>query len=84
MPPSSVSSPAISNPSSRARLTAPVAASNASAIGRSKLTPSFRRPAGDRFTVIRSCGKLNPEFSSALRTRSRLSRTTASGSPTVA
>src|SRR3989441_8219778 len=55
----------------------------ASAIGRSNEAPSFRRSAGARFTVIRSAGKGKPALRIAVRTRSRLSRTAESGSPTV-
>jgi hypothetical protein len=36
-----------------------------------------------RFTVTRCGGNSNPEFLIALRTRSRLSRTVASGRPTI-
>ena len=54
-----------------------------SAIGRSNEAPSFRRSAGARFTVIRSAGKGKPALRMAVRTRSRLSRTAESGSPTV-
>ncbi len=53
------------------------------AIGRSKPEPSFFRSAGARLIVIRVGGISNPEFLIADRTRSRLSRTAASGSPTV-
>src|SRR5580704_728247 len=54
------------------------------AMGRSKRPPSLGKSAGDKFTVMRPAGKSNPAVSSAERTRSLLSRTTASGSPTMA
>ncbi|CAG2318610.1 hypothetical protein BCCR75501_02939 [Burkholderia sola] len=54
-----------------------------SAIGRSKRPDSFGRSAGARLTVIRRTGNSNPQFCSAARTRSRLSRTSRSGSPTI-
>ena len=41
-----------------------------------------RVPAGARLTVIRRAGKVQPQFFIAARTRSRLSRTAASGRPT--
>jgi hypothetical protein len=44
----------------------------------------LRRSAGARLAVIRVCGNSNPEFWIAARTRSRDSRTAASGSPTTA
>ena len=46
--------------------------------------PALRTSAGARLTVIRCSGNLKPEFLIADRTRSRLSRTVASGSPTIA
>ena len=46
--------------------------------------PALRRSAGARLAVIRCCGNSNPELTSAARTRSRDSRTAASGSPTSA
>ena len=54
-----------------------------SAMARSRPAPSFLIFAGARFTVIFFTGKWNPLFLSAARTRSRLSRTVASGSPTM-
>ncbi|OQA25720.1 MAG: hypothetical protein BWY59_01663 [Verrucomicrobia bacterium ADurb.Bin345] len=53
------------------------------AIGRSKLGPSLRISAGARLTVVRPIGGANPEFSSAVQTRSPLSFTAASGNPTM-
>jgi hypothetical protein len=67
----------------RSLVTAPVAARIPRAIGKSNEAPSFRRSAGARFTVIRSDGNGNPALRIAVRTRSRLSRTAESGSPTV-
>ena len=52
-------------------------------MGRSKPEPSFRRSAGARLIVVFDGGMSYPLFFSAERTRSRLSRTAASGSPTV-
>ena len=45
--------------------------------------PAFFCPAGARFTVIRLTGNLAPQFFTAARTRSRASRTAASGRPTM-
>ena len=45
--------------------------------------PSFFHPAGARLTVIFLGGKEKPVFLSAARMRSLLSRTVASGSPTM-
>src|SRR5262252_11230343 len=67
----------------RRGLTAPMAARMPSAMGRSKEAPSLRTSAGARFTVMRSEGKGKPALRMAVRTRSRLSRTAESGSPTV-
>src|SRR6476661_853595 len=54
-----------------------------SAIGRSNDAPALRTSAGARFTVMRCGGNWNPELRIALLTRSRLSRTLASGRPTI-
>ena len=54
-----------------------------SAIGRSNAAPTLRTSAGARLTVTRSGGNGKPELRIAVRTRSRLSRTVASGSPTI-
>src|SRR5262249_45132884 len=54
-----------------------------SAIGRSKRPLSFGSSAGARFTVIRRAGNSKREFTSAARTRSRLSFTSVSGRPTM-
>src|ERR1700676_1801463 len=53
------------------------------AIGRAKRPPSFGKSAGDKLTVMRPGGKLNPAVNNAERTRSLLSRTAVSGSPTM-
>src|SRR6476646_9799580 len=54
-----------------------------SAIGKSNAAPIFRRSAGARLTVTRFGGNGKPELRIAVRTRSRLSRTVASGKPTI-
>src|SRR6266516_2706925 len=54
-----------------------------SAIGRSKDGPSFLMSAGARLIVVRPSGNLYPDVLSAVLTRSRDSRTAASGSPTI-
>ena len=82
-PPSSDSSPSSSTSSTSRRATSPDAASTPSAIGRSNEAPALRMSAGARLTVMRSIGNSNPELRIALRTRSRLSRTLASGRPTM-
>ena len=66
------------------RVTSPVAARMPSAIGRSNDEPALRMSAGARLTVTRCGGNSKPELRIALRTRSRLSRTLASGRPTIA
>src|SRR6478609_8093199 len=53
------------------------------AIGRSKPEPSFLMSAGARLMVICVIGTSKPQFRSAARIRCRLSRTAASGKPTV-
>ena len=52
-------------------------------MGKSKEAPALRTSAGERFTVILCGGYSKPEFRIARRTRSRLSRTLASGRPTI-
>ena len=47
------------------------------------MVPSFFSAAGARFTVIRLTGNFRPQAFTAARTRSRDSRTAASGSPTT-
>ena len=66
-----------------AALDGPLGGEIPSAIGRSNAAPALRTSAGARLTVIRWGGKSKPEFLMALRTRSRLSRTLASGNPTI-
>ena len=83
MPPSSDSSPSSRTSSTSRRAMSPDAASTPSAIGRSNEEPALRMSAGARLTVMRSIGNSNPELRIALRTRSRLSRTLASGRPTM-
>jgi len=61
----------------------PLAASTPMAIGRSYDVPRLGTLAGARLTVTRCAGNLKPELRIALRTRSRLSRTLGSGSPTM-
>src|SRR3984957_16208018 len=53
------------------------------AMGRSKLGPSFLTSAGARLMVVLPIGNLNPELVSAVETRSRDSLTAASGRPTM-
>ena len=65
------------------RVSGPDVASRPSAIGRSNDDPALRTSAGARLTVMRWCGNSKPELRIAERTRSRLSRTVASGSPTI-
>ena len=61
----------------------PEAARIPTKMGRSYKVPAFFCPAGARLTVIRLTGKRAPQFFTAARTRSRASRTAASGSPTI-
>ena len=62
--------------------TTPLAARMPSAIGRSNDEPALRTSAGARLMVMRCCGKSKPELRMAAWTRSRLSLTLVSGSPT--
>ncbi|CAB4567438.1 unannotated protein [freshwater metagenome] len=50
-------------------------------IARSKLEPLFGNHAGDNETVTLRLGHISPQFTIALRTRSRDSDNAASGSP---
>ena len=68
---------------SRSQRSWPEAASSAAAIARSNPGPALRRLAGARLTVIRRSGNSKPQLTSAARTRSRASRTAASGRPTI-
>ena len=60
-----------------------MAASTASAIGRSRCEPSLVISAGARFTSTRFGGRDRPRPASAARTRSRLSATALSARPTT-
>ena len=60
-----------------------MAASTASAIGRSKWLPSLSRSAGARLMRMRLGGSESPMEVSAARTRSRASPTALSGRPTT-
>lgn len=53
------------------------------AIGKSKLGPSFLMSAGARLMVVRPIGGAKPELIKAVQTRSLLSLTAVSGSPTT-
>ena len=81
--PSSPSSPRNAMPSTRSGSSAPDATSTPMAIGRSSPAPPLRSPDGARFTVTRRRGQLRPLDKRAARTRSRDSRTAASGRPTT-
>ncbi len=70
------------SPSSASAGTWPLAASTPTAIARSNAGPALRTAAGARLAVRRCWGKSRSELSSAARTRSRASRTDASGRPT--
>ena len=82
--PPSDSSPYNSQLSNGGCTTCPEAMRMPSAIGKSKRTPSLRRSAGDRLTVMRPSGIRRPQLRIAACTRSLLSFTTASGKPTIA
>ena len=81
--PVSASSPTMMKLSSWSVSSCSLAASMPSAMGRSKLGPSFFTSAGARLIVMRPIGNLNPELVSAVETRSRDSFTAASGRPTM-
>ena len=80
--PSSDSSPSATCAATSSRGSTSIAASTASAIGRSKCEPSFGRSAGERLTVMRLAGSARPIAVIAARTRSLASLTALSGSPT--
>ena len=61
----------------------PDASSSAAAMARSRPGPALRRLAGARLATMRRRGNSKPQLASAARTRSRASRTAASGSPTT-
>ena len=82
--PSSASSPSAACSARRSAGSCRDAASTASAMGRSKPEPSFRRPAGARLTVMRRSGHSSSALAMPLRTRSFASWHALSGSPTMA
>jgi len=82
--PSSATSPANATRSIAAHRSWPEALRSAAAIARSIPGPALRRAAGARFTTIRCNGNSKPQLTRAARTRSRASRTAASGRPTIA
>ena len=83
-PPSSASSPASASAVEQPRRAAARRrrGSRRRSRGRSP-GPALRRSAGARLTVIRCSGNSKPELTIAARTRSRDSRTAASGRPTI-
>ena len=81
-PPSRETSPVIRKSDSAVAGSCPLAPRMPRAMGRSKAGPSLRMSAGARFTSTRVPGILRPWLRSATATRSALSRTAASGSPT--
>jgi len=81
--PSRASSPASATRASPSHSSCPEALSSATAIARSIPGPALRRLAGARLTTIRRSGNSKPQLTRAARTRSRASRTAASGSPTI-
>ena len=81
--PSSASSPTIATRGSASQLSCPEAVSSAAAIARSIPGPALRRLAGARLATMRRNGNSKPQLTSAARTRSRASRTAASGRPTI-
>lgn len=81
--PSSASSPSTAMPSKCFSVSPHSSATIPSAIPRSNPGPVFRISAGARLTVTRFVGNVRPEFRMAVRTRSRLSCTDASPSPTT-
>ena len=82
--PLSESSPTRPRRGRRSQLSCPDAHNSATAIARSKPGPSLRRAPGARLATIRRSGNSKPQFTSAARTFSRSSLTTASGRPTIA
>jgi hypothetical protein len=81
--PVSASSPTMTKFSSCSDSNCSLAASIPTAIGKSKLGPSFFTSAGARLIVVRPIGNLKPELFRAVLTRSRDSLTAASGNPTI-
>lgn len=81
--PSSESSPTRTRSATAARGMRSSATRMPTAMARSSPAPSFLMLAGARLTVIFLTGNWKPLFLRAARTRSRLSRTVASGNPTM-
>ncbi len=81
--PLSPSSPQNATPSVQPGLNSPAATRSPIAIGRSSPAPPLRMPEGARLTVTRRSGHGRPLDRTAARTRSRASRTAASGRPTI-
>ena len=81
--PSSPSSPTNPTPATHCDGNSSAATSNPMAMGRSRPAPDFRIPDGARLTVTRRDGHERWLDSSAALTRSRDSRTAASGNPTM-
>ena len=81
--PSRASSPNRPRCASSSDSKTPSAARMPTAMGRSSPAPPFRRLAGARFTVTLRPGNVRPMPEMAARTRVALSRTDASGSPTI-
>jgi len=81
--PSRANSPTITKFSSWSVTNCSVAPRMPTAIGKSKLGPSFLTSAGARLIVVRPIGNLKPELVRAVLTRSRDSLTAASGKPTM-
>ena len=75
------SSPAKAHPATALSGTWAVAASTATAMGRSRPGPSLRRFPGARFTTTRRSGHSRPACSTAGRMRSRASWTAVPASP---
>ncbi len=80
--PSRPSSPTITTSAIAAGSRRPAAPSAAHATARSNPEPLFGTEAGESPTVSFFCGHSAPEFTTAARTRSRLSTRLLSGSPT--
>ena len=83
MAPVSESSPKSAVPSSDSGGMRPSAPRVAAAMATSNEPPLFLRSAGPRLTVITYSNRSIPICCSAARTRTRLSRTLASGRPTI-
>ncbi len=81
--PSSPSSPQNARPRTANDGSDSDATSTPMAMGRSSPAPPFRTPDGARLTVVLRWGQGRPLDSNAARTRSRDSRTAASGRPTM-